>query len=105
MTKLSDVMNDYNVNIKFIKWSIGPSRFKEKYNDEQQKVLIEKAFTLYTTMKKKNAKDDELLAAWCYLRLCIDAKKWYIDMNRIYKDFGIMYLKRKYLTNKLVDEL
>ena len=89
--------NDFNVAINYYAWSTMPGTCEENYSDKKHRVYVGRASKLYELMKEKDAPNDELLAAWTYLMICVKAKELHLNMDKAMKQFNIKELERRYV--------
>lgn len=96
MNNAFEFENDFNVDINYDVWSIKPGTYEENYSDKKQQVYVGRAFKLYELMKEKDTPNDELLAAWTYLMICVKAKEFHLNVDKAMKQLNIKELEKKY---------
>ena len=94
--EISEAINDFNVVIDYKEWGMDPHKYKEQYSDRKQQLNVGRAYKLYKLMKEENAPDDELLAVWTYMMVCIDARKHLLDMDKAAEQLEFKKLETKY---------
>lgn len=96
MNKIKEFMNDYDVEVGYS--SFVSDKDPAEFDDKKWQLATGKAYNLYKTMKDEDAAtEDALFSAWCYLKLCVDAKKHNLDYNKAALYFGIKQLEKEFV--------
>lgn len=93
-----DFMNDYNVEINYSNWSLDPDVYSERISDHRHQVVTGRAIKTYRNMKNDDSvSEEDLFAAWSFFMICLNARKYKLDIDKAAKDFNFDDLERKYM--------
>lgn len=92
-----DFMNDYNVEINYSNWGLSPDVYAERISDHRHQIVTGRAIKTYRNMKNEGASEEDLFAAWSFFMICMNARKYKLDIDKAAKDFNFEELERRYM--------
>ena len=97
-THIIDMLNDYDVEIDYKQFCVIPVGMTTEKLIRQQRINVGRAAELYKRIKDADGSEEDRFSAWCYMKVCVDAVKHWLDMKKAYMVLDIKELMNKYPT-------